>query len=70
MRERFKNWLSTTIGAIITIGAFILWFIGKIDATELGIALTLGWTYLAAKNSLLSGVTCGLIKPTEIPNQS
>lgn len=62
IKERVKEWLTTGIGLTIVIGAIILWLIGKINATELGIALTLGWTYIAAKDSLLSGVTGGLIK--------
>ncbi len=63
MKKRFKEWLSTAIGIIVSGVAIVMWYQTKIDGTALGIALALGWTYIAAKDSLLKGVTGGLIKP-------
>ena len=60
MKERIKNWLSTGIGATVTIASLVLWIIGKIDISTLAVALGLGWTYLAAKNTILNGVTGGI----------
>ncbi len=62
MKERLKNWITTGIGLVIIIGSLSIYLINKIDATELGIALTLRWTYLSAKDSLLQGITGGIIK--------
>ena len=63
MKKRFKEWLSTAIGIIVSGVAIVMWYQTKIDGTALGIALALGWTYIAAKDSVLKGVTGGLIKP-------
>ena len=62
MKKRFKEWLSTAIGIIVSGVAIVMWYQTKIDGTALGIALALGWTYIAAKDSLLKGVTGGLFK--------
>ena len=63
MKDRFKSWVSTIIGLVVSSVAIIMWYQGKIDEVALGTALALGWTYVAAKDSLLKGVTCGLLKP-------
>jgi len=62
MKERFKNWLTTCVGLAIILGALILWFLGKIDTTALTIALPFGFTYVVAKNSL---ITQGLLGNNE-----
>ena len=62
MKKRFKEWLSTAIGIIVSGVAIVMWYQTKIDGTALGIALALGWTYIAAKDTLINGVTAGLIK--------
>ena len=63
MKDRFKSWVSTAIGLTVSVVAIIMWYQGKIDGIALGTALALGWTYIAAKDSLLKGVTGGLLKP-------
>ena len=63
MKDRFKSWVSTIIGLVVSSVAIIMWYQCKIDGVALGTALALGWTYIAAKDSLLKGVTCGLLKP-------
>ena len=62
MKKRFKEWLSTAIGITVSGVAIVMWYNSKIDTTTLGVALSLGWTYIAAKDSLLEGVTGGLFK--------
>lgn len=62
MKDRFKQIFSTIIGGIIILASLVLWILSKIDTTSFSIAMGLGWTYLAAKNSLLTGVTGGLVK--------
>ena len=63
MKDRFKSWVSTAIGLTVSVVAIIMWYQGKIDGIALGTALAFGWTYIAAKDSLLKGVTGGLLKP-------
>ena len=65
MKDRFKSLVSTIIGLAVSSVAIIMWYQGKIDGVALGTALALGWTYIAAKDSLLQGVTCGLFKKKE-----
>ncbi len=65
MKDRFKSWVSTVIGIVVTGVAIVMWYNSKIDTVALGTALALGWTYIAAKDSLLSGVTGGLLKKRE-----
>ena len=60
MLERFKQWISTIIGGVVIIASLVLWIVGKIDVSTLAVALGLGWTYLAAKNTILNGVTGGM----------
>ena len=62
MKKRFKSWISTTIGLVVSGVAIVMWYQTKIDGTALGIALALGWTYIAAKDTLIKGVTAGLIE--------
>lgn len=62
MKDRFKSWVSTAIGLTVSVVAIIMWYNSKIDTNTLGVALALGWTYIAAKDSLLEGVTGGLFK--------
>ena len=62
MKDRFKSWISTIIGLVVSAVAIVMWYQSKIDTATLGVALALGWTYIAAKDSLLKGVTGGLIK--------
>ena len=65
MKDRFKSWVSTIIGLVVSAVAIIMWYQCKIDGVALGTALALGWTYIAAKDSLLQGVTGGLFKKKE-----
>ena len=65
MLERFKQWISTIIGGVVIIASLVLWIVGKIDVSTLTVALGLGWTYLAAKDTILNGVTAGIIKVNE-----
>lgn len=60
MLERFKQWISTIIGGVVIIASLVLWIVGKIDVSTLAVALGLGWTYLAAKDTILNGVTGGM----------
>lgn len=59
MKNRLKNWMTTTIGVVILIMAFVMFFIGKLDVTGFGATLVLGGTYLAAKDTLINGITLG-----------
>lgn len=62
MMERVKNLATTIIGLFIIGIALYLWIVGTIDTTALIIAIPFGWTFITAKNTLLNGVSGGLIK--------
>lgn len=73
MKERFKNWTTTSIGILIVLaGLFMLgmkiWCWVKHEnwcdftVREILIVFGFGYTYIAAKDTLLEGITMGLLK--------
>jgi len=56
------SWLTTIIGGIIGLaGLAFLWF-NKMSIWEAIPMWLLAWTFMAAKDSLLEGLTAGLLK--------
>lgn len=62
MKERLKNWLSTGIGISVIIISLIMFTMSKIDGIALGSLLTLGYTFVCAKDTLITGITGGIVK--------
>jgi hypothetical protein len=63
VRKRiFKNWKTSLIGILVLIISSITFFLGKIDTVSYISLIGFASTYLVAKDSLLKGITGGLIK--------
>ena len=63
MKERvFKNWKTSAIGILALVAGTVGMFMGKVTGTEFVGILTFAGTYLVAKDTLLEGVTGGLVK--------
>jgi hypothetical protein len=63
MKKRvLKSWRTSLIGILTFIVASITFFMGKIDTTSYISLLGISATYLVAKDSLLKGITGGIIK--------
>ena len=75
MKERFKNWRTTIIA--IPVLAYGLFMIGCVICNSITKCcpecaykpmdiipvLGLGWAFLTAKDTLIEGITLGLLKP-------
>lgn len=68
MKTRIMNLTTTAIGLCIIIMALVMWYLSKIDTAALIIAIPFGWTFISAKDTLLSGVSGGLIKVNDGQN--
>lgn len=63
MKERIiKNWKTSAIGLLALAAGTAGLFTGKVTGTEFVGILTFAGTYIMAKDSLLEGVTGGLVK--------
>ena len=67
MKTRFKNYITSTVGALIMLSAlamFILDRLGKIEFSfmEFLLVVILGWVFLSAKDTLLEGLFFKLFK--------
>jgi hypothetical protein len=62
MTERLKNWKTSAMGLIVFALALYLFLTGKADLTTFITLTVLAWVFLAAKDSLLEGITAGLFK--------
>lgn len=67
MEKRFKNWRTTIMGVLILAFGVLLWWNGKVNAIEGMSVLLLGWVFIAAKDTLIEGITLGLFKITPKP---
>jgi hypothetical protein len=69
MKKRLQNKVTSIIGIIIILIAlamiFATYFIEKYEFTILqySTVLFLGWIFMAAKNSIIEGITMGIWKP-------
>jgi len=68
MKERLKNWITTTIGALLMIAALAMYVVSKfqtdvdIHVTEIASVAVLGWVFLTARDTLLEGIFMNLFK--------
>jgi hypothetical protein len=68
MKERLKNWITTTIGALLMIAALAMYVVSKFQAdvdihvTEIASVAVLGWVFLTARDTLLEGIFMNLFK--------
>lgn len=53
MKRLIDNYVTTIIGLIILVIAIFMFYNGKIDAVAFGSLITLGLTYVRAKDSLI-----------------
>lgn len=63
MKNRiFGSWATTIIGILIALaGLAFLWF-DKLDVWGVIPTWILAWAFMAAKDSLLEGITAGILK--------
>ena len=62
MKKRFRNIITTVFGIIIGLsGLAFLWF-DKMTIWQTIPMWLLAWTFMAAKDSLLEGLTAGILK--------
>ena len=67
MTDRLKNLKTSAIGVVVLgLGIYLL-STGKIGTTEFIAMTVMAWVFLAAKDSLLEGITAGIFKIPEKP---
>ena len=62
MIDRFRNWATTIIGLVVVAFDLAMLYLEKVDAMQFSIILVLGWVFVAAKDTLLEGITMGIFK--------
>lgn len=66
MKERLVlNWKTTLIGVVVIVVGIVALLIGKITGTEFLGFLTTAFPLLVAKDSLITGLTGGLVKVSQ-----
>ena len=62
MKKRFRNIITTILGIVIGLsGLVFLWF-NRLSSFEVVPVWLLSWTFISAKDSLLEGLTAGILK--------
>lgn len=68
MKVRFKQWVTTIIGTLIMLSGVIAIFLGifniitPINIWTIVVVEFLGWVFVAAKDSILEGITLNILK--------
>lgn len=68
MKERFRNIITTVLGTLIMLSGVIILTLGglalipEVSIFTIIIIELLGWLFVAAKDSLLEGITFNLLK--------
>ncbi len=62
MSERLKHWITSIIGILMIIADGLFIYLDKVTIWQSLPLFVLGWVFLMAKNSLLEGITLGLLK--------
>jgi hypothetical protein len=62
MKDRINNPRTTLMGVAIFVLALALLIIGKLTVLEFITLTVLSWVFIAAKDSLLEGITAGIFK--------
>lgn len=67
MKQRFREWATTIIGAIImlvAVGLFVYSVVSDVEfkIMEMVLLAILGWVFLTARNTLLEGVFMNVFK--------
>ena len=64
MMERLKNLKTTAMGLVIFALGTFLFYSGKIEVLQYATLAVLAWVFVAAKDTILEGITGGLFKTT------
>jgi len=62
MKKRLKNWITSILGVLLFIFAGVALYLGKFSVWESLPLFALGYTFLMAKDSVLEGLTMGILK--------
>lgn len=62
MKKRLKSWITSVIGILILLAAIAFIYIGKTTVIQSIPLFALGWVFLSAKDSLLEGLSMGILK--------
>lgn len=69
MKKRLKNWITSILGILIMLASSTMFFFGEklieefeMSMTEYITLLFVGWVFLAAKDSLIEGIFCNILK--------
>jgi len=67
MKDRFQNWLTTLIGAVLMLTAITMYVLSKVkdfdvSLIEMASVAVLGWVFLTARDTLLEGMFMNLFK--------
>lgn len=68
MKKRFRNLITTTIGVLVMLSGVISIFLGMfgiiapVSIWTIAMIEVLGWVFVAAKDSLLEGLSMNLLK--------
>ena len=62
MKKRFRNIITTVLGLIIGLAGLVFIWFDKMTIWQVIPMWLLAWTFIAAKDSLLEGLTAGILK--------
>jgi len=62
MKDRLKNWITSILGVLLFVFAGVALYLVKISVWESLPLFVLGYTFLMAKDSVLEGLTMGILK--------
>ena len=62
MKKRLKNWITSILGILLFIFSGFMLYLGNFGVWESLPIFSMGYMFLMAKDSLLEGISMGLLK--------
>lgn len=62
MKKRFKEIITTMLGILIGLMTGLFLYLDKVNVMESILLFFIAWVFIAAKDSILEGITFGLLK--------
>jgi cytochrome b subunit of formate dehydrogenase len=62
MKKRLKHWITSILGIILVVFTCVMIYLGTFTAIQSIPMFLLGYTFLMAKDSVLEGITLGMLK--------
>ena len=62
MKKRLKHWITSILGIILVVFTCVMIYLGTFTAIQAIPMFLLGYTFLMAKDSVLEGITLGMLK--------